>query len=610
MKFPQPFLLFLGLSFPLMVLAQYIPTAAFLDSTGRMNYQRDEEGNRIPDYSHAGYGGGGIALPQVPTQLTLGPISGDNTAHIQAAIDQVSMMMPDANGFRGALELDTGRYEIHGTLSVATSGVVLRGKGDGDDHSTNTVLIGVGNTPNQRDILVVGGGSSTRWDGQVSGTATFVLTDRTEVGEYQLKIEKPDPYSVGDNIIIEHPCTQEWINAIGGGGGVSEGPWSVGSQPLLFNRRIVDIQDSVITLDVPLYNTLDRTLAPYFVYRYNRAGIVTNVGVEDLRIDIETAGGDDEDHAWNALGLVQVEDAWVRGCTFLHFGLAGVYTNTANRVTIANCRALNPVAQITGARMYNFNLVNASSQVLVRDCHASNGRHHYVSNGTSSVSGCVFLYCTSEAAYNASEGHRRWIMGLLFDNHEEQAVRQNRVLLGLYNRGDYGTAHGWSAAHSVAWNCGMAGTQLVVQKPPTAQNYAVACRGTVSGNGPWPGPAGHIEGTGQLEVEPTSLYLAQLEARLDGLEEVVNDPIGTGIAADPWQTHWQLYPNPSTGQLFISSREQRAFQGSLRDLRGRILTRFSGNGEWQGDWSELSPGYYLIELIQPGQTHWIRWVKA
>jgi len=595
---------------PNLATAQFQPAVAFVDADGRMNYQRDAEGNRIPDFSHAGYRGGGIDLPNVATVLTLNPIPGDNTAHIQAGIDSVSSLTPDADGFRGALLLNAGRYEIHGILHIETSGVVLRGVGDGADTLTNTVLIGVGNVPNQRDILVLGGGSDTRWGGRVENTATFLNQDSVLVGETQFQIEKPENFQLGDNIVIYHPCTQEWLDAIEGGGGVSEGPWTVASQPLSFNRRIVGIDDSLITVDVPVYNTLVRALSPSFAYVYDRAGMVSEVGVEDLRIEIETAGGTDEDHAWNAVGLVQVEDAWVTGCSFLYFGLAGVYTATANRITIADCEALDPVAEVTGARMYNFNLLAASSQVLVKDCYASNGRHHYVSNGTSSVSGCVFLNCTSDAAYNASEGHRRWSMGLLYDNLVEINVRNvGGILLGLYNRGDYGTAHGWSAAHSVAWNCNMGGAQLIVQKPPTAQNYAIACKGQVSGSHRWPGTRGFIEGTGEMNVLPASLYEAQLTARLAGLEELVTDVAGTSVVDKGVASPWQIYPNPSQGILRVKASQQGPFKLIVWDKLNRKIKTFEGNGSGEWDLSSIASGPYLIEIQQKGEVSYLRWLK-
>lgn len=590
--------------------AQFIPTAAFVDNEGKMNYLRDTEGNRIPDFSHAGYRGGGIELPVLSEEVMINPIAGDNTAHIQAAIDQVSALAADSNGFRGAVMLAAGRYEIHGTLRIETSGVVLRGSGDGADTMTNTVLIGVGNTPNQRDILIVGGGTTTEWSGRVPGTSNFITTDRVLVGDYQIRIERPDLYAPGDNIVIYHPCTSEWLAAIDGGGAVTEADWSVASQPLVFNRRIVSMEDSTLTLDVPLYNTLDKSLSPSYIYKYDRAGLVTNCGVEDLRIDIETAGGTDEAHAWNAMGFRQAEDCWVTGCTFLHFGLAGAYTATSTRITIEDCRAYDPVAQVTGARMYNFNLLSASSQVLVKDCEASNGRHHYVSNGTSSVSGCVFLNCMSIAAYNASEGHRRWSMGLLYDQLTETSVRSTgTVLLGLYNRGDYGTAHGWSAAHSVAWNCDLGGARLVIQKPPTAQNYGINCQAQINTNPPWPGEGGFVEGNGAMAMMPESLYEAQLAARQAGLDEVITDVSNSSIRTHFASPDWSLFPNPSSGLLRIETISPQAYSARMYNQQGKVVASFSVTGSWEGTTEGIPTGIYVVELEQNGIPSRRLWIK-
>ncbi|GLF96813.1 hypothetical protein [Streptomyces yaizuensis] len=35
-------------------------------SGGKLVYGRDAQGNRVPDYSHAGYGGGGVPCPPSP----------------------------------------------------------------------------------------------------------------------------------------------------------------------------------------------------------------------------------------------------------------------------------------------------------------------------------------------------------------------------------------------------------------------------------------------------------------------------------------------------------------------------------------------------------------
>src|SRR5271155_160035 len=69
---------------------------------GKLVYQPyDQQGDAIPDFSNCGYMGGGVWIPDVQTKLTLQPDPGspDDTARIQHAVDQVSALPLDANGF-------------------------------------------------------------------------------------------------------------------------------------------------------------------------------------------------------------------------------------------------------------------------------------------------------------------------------------------------------------------------------------------------------------------------------------------------------------------------------------------------------------------------------
>jgi hypothetical protein len=69
----------------------------------------DENGNAIPDFSNCGYMGGGVKLPDVPVRATVSPGQCDSAESIQAAIDKVSAMSPDKNGFLGAVLIRKGR---------------------------------------------------------------------------------------------------------------------------------------------------------------------------------------------------------------------------------------------------------------------------------------------------------------------------------------------------------------------------------------------------------------------------------------------------------------------------------------------------------------------
>ncbi|HWI58670.1 MAG TPA: hypothetical protein VNZ22_15705, partial [Bacillota bacterium] len=100
------------------------------DSDGQLVYKPLERGDRIMDFSFAGYMGGGVALPSVPAKITLNPSGGDDTVAIQEAIEAVSKMEL-VDGFRGAVLLKPGTYNCSRTLALTASGVVLRGSGSG-----------------------------------------------------------------------------------------------------------------------------------------------------------------------------------------------------------------------------------------------------------------------------------------------------------------------------------------------------------------------------------------------------------------------------------------------------------------------------------------------
>ncbi len=527
-------------------------------SDGKLVYVRDTAGNCVPDFSHAGYKGGGVDIPYVDVVKTISPVSGDNTSSIQNAINEVSNMPLNSNGIRGAILLLPGTYEIDGTIQLNESGIVLRGSGDGSSPDSNSILLAVGDSPHQRTVLVAGGGSASKWKEQVSGTKTNITSDTVLIGTNSFEVQNASPFKVGDNIIIYHPCTDAWLQAINYGGthstdaGAEPGvdvPWAVNSYPIVFNRNITKISGNTITIDVPVFNTLIKSRSQCYIYKYARTGIKTNIGIENLRIDIQTAGGTDENHAWQAIDLYQIEDSWIKDCTMLHFGQSAVRTNTATRITVEYCNGLDPVSQITGERMYNFNVYTASQQILFYKCLATNGRHHFVSNGTTWTSGCVFLDCTSQGIYASSEGHRAWSMALLYDNLKEldgPRPGYNPRTLGLYNRGNYGTSHGWAAANSVAWNCDENNGDIIIQKPPTAQNYAIGCFGKhvtgVCPPAPFNEPQGYIEGANQPGLTPQSLYIEQLNERL-GVTTVAINNAQAKLMPGNYKLE-QNYPNP------------------------------------------------------------------
>lgn len=467
--------------------------------SGKLLYRKDARGNRVPDFSNAGYGGGGVALPSAPVRATVRPIAGDAGPTIQAAIDQVSRLSPGADGVRGAVLLKKGTYRIAGSLRLRHSGVVLRGEGQGAD---GTVLVAAGT--GQRTLIDAGGQGDRR---EVPGTRRALIDDYVPVGARSFRVASAAGLQVGDTIIVERPSTAAWIHALGmdripprpDGGKVTQ--WTAGSKDLLFDRVITAVRGDVVTVDAPLTNATEKQYGGGAIYRYQFPGRAQKIGVESLRGDSDYRSPTDEDHGWVFIALDNVIDGWVRDVTAVHFGLSAVMTGDgAKRVTVQDCHSLAPISQITGGRRYSFNL-NGGQLVLWQRNHAAQGRHDFVSGAT--VPGPnVFLDSAAEQAHSEAGPHQRWAVGTLYDNIHTSGPD---AALGVYNRGNDGTGHGWAGANHVLWNSSSA--VMRCDSPPTATNWCIGCRAAQrSGSCRW-------ESFNQA-VTPRSLYLAQLAERL------------------------------------------------------------------------------------------------
>ena len=138
-------------------------------------------------------------------------------------------------------------------------------------------------------------------------------------------------------------------------------------------------------------------------------------------------------------------------------------------------------------------------------CSARGARHTCVT-GSRVPGPNVFLDGRAVQSHADSGPHHRWAVGTLYDNIADD--NQLRV----QDRQWAGSGHGWAGAQQVLWNC--TSKTLVVQSPPTAQNYAIGCVGKfVAGDWSPNAAPGVIEASG-APVLPRSLYHAQLAERL------------------------------------------------------------------------------------------------
>ncbi|HMS71388.1 MAG TPA: hypothetical protein PKD18_24760, partial [Saprospiraceae bacterium] len=126
MTFPTKLHLFIILFFlGFQANAQDLPPATSLvypGVDGKLTYIADSLGNTIPDFSNAGYEGGGKPIPYVAAKETVWPVLGDNSENIQKAIDKVSAMPLSSDGFRGAILLKMGHYQLDKPVYIRASG--------------------------------------------------------------------------------------------------------------------------------------------------------------------------------------------------------------------------------------------------------------------------------------------------------------------------------------------------------------------------------------------------------------------------------------------------------------------------------------------------------
>src|SRR5437762_6341068 len=203
--------------------SQRPPSPIIVQPNGQLVYTPDSLGNRLPDFSYAGYMAGEKPIPAVTIKIAVSPVNGDATLRIQSAIDYVASLPSDESGFRGAVLLQKGVYKIQGQIRINASGIVLRGSG-----ANETLIIGEGN---DRETLIPIAGIKNRLIRQeVNISDAYVPVNANKFTVYNPNVFRP-----GDDVIIHRPCTQKWIQTLGTetfGGGISALGWKPGERDL------------------------------------------------------------------------------------------------------------------------------------------------------------------------------------------------------------------------------------------------------------------------------------------------------------------------------------------------------------------------------------------
>jgi hypothetical protein len=467
------------------------------DKNGKLQYIPDNKGNIIPDFSRVGYAAGDKTIPDIAVVKTVQPVAGKSGEElIQAAIDDVSKMPLDKNGFRGAILIRAGEYKIPGSIIIRSGGIILRGEG------MNTKLVATGNRQNSL-IDVSGAGKIT----EIPGTRTKITDVYVPAGAHSFNVADASGYKPGEKIILYRAATDKWIedlkmDQIEERNGTKQ--WNAKEYNLSFERIITAIKGNRIYIDNPVVMAMETQYGGGEIFKYNFPGRINNVGIENLYCESVYSSDTAEDHSWDAVRYDNIENGWVRNLTSRYFAYSCVNLNDgARNITVTDCKCLDAKSVITGGRRYSFN--NTGQLNLFMNCSTTEGRHDFVT-GARVCGPNVFFNCTAKNTHADIGPHHRWAVGTLYDNITTDGE------INVQDRGNYGSGHGWAGVTQVLWNCKV--KAAAVQSPwANGKNYCIGLKG-----GKKPGrfkdrPDGEWEGQNKDGLVPASLYLAQLKDR-------------------------------------------------------------------------------------------------
>lgn len=475
---------------------------------GKLHYKTSAMGDRIMDFSHAGYMGGGVALPGVPIKRTIKPSGkADDTELIQSAVNEVSLL-PVVNGFRGAVLLEPGNYPCQGTIQISADGVVLKGSGTGNEGSVIVM------TGEKHTAVVIG---QRRSPAENSGRQTGFSPAETPIrdsyipsGSVSFNVTSSKDFAAGDVVEIRKPVTGEWIRFMEMDNLVRDGKpqtWIREGNTLNARRTIAGISGNLITLDVPLSDSYDAkfTNAGTRMVKVQPGGMVSQSGVEDLHIKAPAMETSWEEMPYSALRIYG-EDCWARNL-LIEETMNSVATG-GRRITLEKVVVTRSVPNVGSSKPAEF--APNATQVLMNRCSSHGDNIWHAGTGAGIAGPIVLLNCTFSGNGHI-EGHQRWTTGILVDNCQ---VPDGGI--DFKNRGSMGSGHGWGSGWSVAWNC--TAKSFVVQQPPGTCNWMIGCTGP---NIPTPRPFDKspdlplgISDSPDVKVTPASLYLSQLEERL------------------------------------------------------------------------------------------------
>jgi hypothetical protein len=505
----------------------------------------------LPDYSFAGYKGGGVRLPTKGTlntdykNFTSPPLMPTGTCsdgeNIQAQL-VAARAAAASSTVPIVVRLAPGIFHICQPLFMTDSRVVLQGTGQSTNETVLRSYISSVHTlitvaPSTTPDLVA--------DGNLVKVSSTVRLGATRIPLASV----PSSWKKGDTILVWRTSNDAWLTEVG----EPDDDWTpfkqpaAGSVPRSFKPAQVQLRKiaadpvgNTITVDIPLVDwIIENPGSSYYgggqVQEIQPPTYVQTSGVESLRIEsqfVDTLpdyGNPDipdddipDDGMWNAIGLRRAKDCWVRNVT--------VTTYSGSAVTIGDESIFNTVESVAhldpespprppgssnqtpeNGHRYSFNVSSGSVGNLFQRCFTRSSRHSFVS-GVRTAGPNVWLDCMALNQHADAGPHKEWNTGGLFDNiHAElspealSAWPDGAGLAAVFDENN----HGWRGAQMMFWN---ADALVNSESAPTSRNFVVGGVARMIDN--ISTPLTSIWQLNETVVKPRSLYLQQLEDRL------------------------------------------------------------------------------------------------
>lgn len=497
-----------------------------------------------------------------------------------------------ANG--GTIFFPAGTYRFDSTIVISQDKIILLGAGA----QATRFAFGLGNRDNH----------CIQSTGSVTGT-TATINNTVLKGERSFQVSSADAFSVGD-----------WVFVRQGDSTYFTSDWAFGK--FIQEARIDSIIGNRIVLNKPVRHTFFQSLNPYI----QKVNPRKNIGIECIklsRLDEPAAG------QASVVFLSYVVNCWVKGvesdkCQFGH-----VTVEFSSNVSVLNSYFHHAFNYGGGGRGYGVVLQFGASNNLVQNNVFKHLRHAVLlqASPNGNVVGYNYMFEPYWDEFPSNSAgqivlHGNYPFSNLFEGNicENLVIDNSHGLNGPYNtflRNRF-TGFGIFMATGIASRTSFVGNEITgtlytitgtnnylygnnnkgsispsnISSLPDTSYYLTALPPsfwTLAGTLPTIGypksyNTGNIPARSRYTASPSSPYLC-------------DNSIPTGLPRNT-MTGISIYPNPTSGNLFIIQNLNRQFGYSLYNAAGQVL--LSGRitqASTELNLRAIAPGVYFLQLI-------------